>query len=44
MYGQRDSKAGYVTAKITTKSGVVINADMTPENYDKLLEDWNQTP
>lgn len=44
MHGKVDSKAGFVTAKITTKSGAIVNAPMTPEDYIKLLEDWNPTP
>lgn len=41
QYGQRDSIAGYVNVKLTLKSGIIINANMTPENYDQLVIDWN---
>ncbi len=42
MHGQRDSGAGFVNAHITLKSGATIQAQMTEENYDQLLLDWNQ--
>lgn len=41
MYGQRDSGAGWVVAKITLKSGLTLDPKMSPEEYDKLVLGWN---
>lgn len=41
LHGQRDSSSGSITAVLTLRSGAIISALMLPEDYDKLLLDWN---
>lgn len=41
MHGQRESQAGWVTTKITTRSEPqAIEARMAPEDHDQLVTDW----
>lgn len=43
MFGQRDSKAGWVQVKITLKSGQNVEIKMQVIDYDELLQAWNPT-